>query len=502
VNNNGKHRIIDAAAPPHDLDAERYCNAAKLRDPSLVLANRLTATDFFDVDQGIIHDAIHRRFESGDPMVDVPSLWLELKNDPQLSHVDTKVELAELLAIPLSAESYPPIESRILELSRRRRLMKLGRDLADAAMTGEDMTGLLAAAEAELGSTAPAASGFGARWTRLDTVLRQSVGWFWPARIPLGKITLFFGDPGIGKSFVTLYLAAQASTGGRWPDGTGNAPRGTTIILNCEDANDDTNCPRLDAMGADTSKIISLDSIRTPGTAGKVIERPFALADVNHLADLIRKNPDTNLVIIDPVSGFLNGADGHKNSDIRGLLAPLAKLAEEFHVAVVLVNHMNKSGGKRAMYRAMDSLAFIAAARAAWVFLEDPEQPDSGRVLFLPAKSNLAKPKGGLAYTITESGAVRWETVRIDRKADDVLADAAGEGAVGRPANERAAAERWLAAYLADGEEHPAADVQKDATAAGFNQKTTYRASVKLGIVKQRSQFGGKMIWRTLRTPK
>jgi len=338
-------------------------------------------------------------------------------------------------------------------------------------------------------------AGIGPKTTRLSDVVRRPVRWLWPARVPSGKLTLFFGDPSLGKSFVTLDMAARVSTGAAWPDGSGRAPRGTTILLSAEDAADDTICPRLDAMRADTSKIISLDCIQSPGKRGTTLERSFTLADVRHLRQVIDEKPDTRLVVIDPISAYLADADSHKNSDIRGLLAPLAKLAEERDVAIILVNHMSKSGGARAMYRAMGSLAFVAAARAAWCFVPDPDL--EGRALFLPAKNNLAKSPGGLAYCITDGGVVGWASGRVDMTADEALADVAGD--VGRPADDRKAAETWLAGLLADGEEHPFADVAKAAASEGIGQKTLQRASVKLQVVKQRSGFGGAFIWRKLR---
>jgi hypothetical protein len=41
--------------------------------------------------------------------------------------------------------------------------------------------------------------------------------WLWPERIPLGKITVFSGDPGLGKSYVALDIAARVSNGSEWP---------------------------------------------------------------------------------------------------------------------------------------------------------------------------------------------------------------------------------------------------------------------------------------------
>jgi putative DNA primase/helicase len=504
MSDNGKH--IADAPPVTAPDAEAALMGCLLIDDAArtKILQTIRANDLFDLANRRIFGVVAELHAAGTP-VDAVVLYEELSKRKLLEEVGGKNYIAAILGVVPSTNNAEHYARLVKDAAGLRDLADLGDRLAGAARSPRAdaasvwklaMTGITGAMDK---ATAVTEAEYGAQCTRLSDVVRQQVDWLWPARIPAGKLTLFFGDPGVGKSFVTMYLAARVSVEGAWPDGSGRAPLGTTIILNCEDANDDTNCPRLDAMGADTTKIISLDSIRMPGENGDVIERSFTLADVNHLADVIRRNPDTKLVTIDPVSGYLDGTDGRKNSDIRGLLAPLAKLAEEFHVAVVIVNHMNKSGGGRAIYRAMDSLAFIAAARAAWVFLEDSaEDAQDGRVLFLPAKSNLSKNKGGLAYSITEAGAVLWELGRVDRKADDVLAEAAAAGNErGRPAVEGAKAELWLAELLVDGNEHAVKDVVEQAQAEDIaSERTIRRVAKKLGAISHRAVFGGGYVWR------
>ena len=56
----------------------------------------------------------------------------------------------------------------------------------------------------------------------------------------MGKLTVFSGDPGEGKSFVTDDIAARVSRGDVMPDGTPGPPRGSVIILACEDGIEDT----------------------------------------------------------------------------------------------------------------------------------------------------------------------------------------------------------------------------------------------------------------------
>ena len=79
----------------------------------------------------------------------------------------------------------------------------------------------------------------------------KRIDFLWPGRLARGKHTAIAGEPGDGKSQLSVYIAATISRGGDWPCGEGRAPIGNTIILNAEDGADDTVVPRLIAAGAD-----------------------------------------------------------------------------------------------------------------------------------------------------------------------------------------------------------------------------------------------------------
>src|SRR5690349_11871484 len=81
---------------------------------------------------------------------------------------------------------------------------------------------------------------------RVSEIERQKLQWLWPGRVPLGKLTLFAGDPGLGKSLATLDIAARVTRGIVWPDGAAAAgTAGSVIILSAEDDAADTIRPRL-----------------------------------------------------------------------------------------------------------------------------------------------------------------------------------------------------------------------------------------------------------------
>ena len=80
----------------------------------------------------------------------------------------------------------------------------------------------------------------------LADVESRPLEWLWPDRIPLGKLTIIAGDPGLGKSLATLDIASRVSQGEPWPDQTDAInPKGDAILLSAEDDLSDTIRPRL-----------------------------------------------------------------------------------------------------------------------------------------------------------------------------------------------------------------------------------------------------------------
>lgn len=326
---------------------------------------------------------------------------------------------------------------------------------------------------------------------RFSDIEPTDVQWLWPNRIALGKLTLICGDPGLGKSFTTLDMAARVSTGSPWPDGA-PCPKGEAILISAEDDPSDTIRPRLDRAGADVRNIVDLPGVIAVGRDGEAAEKGFTLENVPALREALERMADCKLVVIDPVSAYLNDKDSHKNSEIRGLLAPLAQLAAERGVAVVMVTHLSKSGGARAMYRAMGSMAFVAACRSAWLIAKDNDNPR--RRMFLPIKNNIGNDDSGLAYTIID-GAVSWEREAVTIKADDALAAEADQESRPGPDPEcRDEAKRFLQEALA-ASSLPASDVYAQAKDAGISKRTVDRAKKELGVKARKVGMSGSWVW-------
>lgn len=334
---------------------------------------------------------------------------------------------------------------------------------------------------------------------RLADVKPRPVEWLWPGRVARGKLTLIVGNPDVGKSLVTLDLAARISMGMCWPGIPRTAsPTGSVVLLSAEDDLDDTVRPRLDAAGADVARIVALRSVqRWDLESGGPIVQPFSLGrDLPALEQAIGRTGQVRLVVIDPVSAYLGKCDSHNNSEVRALLAPLAELANRHRVAVIGVTHLNKSARGSALYRVMGSLAFVAAARPVWLVGKDKEDP--ARRLMVSVKNNLAADLPGLAYTIGDNGdghpVLEWSSAPVFATADDLLGADNDEQAKGAAIRE---AVNWLVDALSDGPV-PATEIKARAKSDGIAPRTLDRAKEQLQVIAERVGFGpgSKWIWR------
>ncbi len=482
--------------------AERGENYAELAEQSVLggllldnqswdrIADLITAEDFYRREHRLIFNAASVLRERNIPAdVITVSEWLERSGE---------LEAAGGLAYIGSLANNTPGASNIVayaaivrEAAARLELTRTLEDSLKSVRGGGAIGELTSAVVDRLQNISEhLAPGHRSVLLRVADVEPENIRWLWRGRIALGKLSLLVGDPGLGKSFVTLDMAARLSTGSPWPDGA-MAPRGSVLILSAEDDPADTIRPRLDALDADPSRIHILQAVRDSSGSGAVVERMPRLNDLPVLAEAIERVGDVKLLIIDPIAAYLGSdVDSHKNSDIRALLAPLAAIAGRYGIAIVGVSHLNKSQGG-AIYRTMGSLAFTAAARAVWCVTKDPQ--DEHRRLVLPIKNNIGPDQGGLAYQIEDDrGQARivWERDPVHANVNDILASTP----VTEDRTERGEAAEWLRGLLADGS-LSAKDVERQAKQAGFSWATIRRAKDVLGIKPAKTRFDGGWEW-------
>jgi len=317
----------------------------------------------------------------------------------------------------------------------------------------------------------------------LSSIKPKRVRWLWHNRVPRGKVTVFGGDVGVGKSLISVDVVARASTGRGYPGDEDSHDPVDVLMFFCEDGAEDTVVPRLMAAGADLSRI-------------KRVTGEFALdEDLKSLEQTLRANPSIKLVVIDPASSYLGDVNLEKEREVRRVLMPLAQLAERLDVTIILILHFNKRSDVKAIHRLLGAIAFSGVARAVWLFAEDPDNEDQN--LMLHGKMNVAKKQEALQYGIGEQSVtiegdatdvpfVEWKgTSKVD--AERVIgAHAAREGA-----EKLTEAGNWLWDFLAT--EKPSKEVYKEAAQRGISKRTLERAKSRLRIESEKTEVG--WIW-------
>jgi AAA domain len=318
----------------------------------------------------------------------------------------------------------------------------------------------------------------------LSGVEPEEVEWLWPSWLARGKVALMDGDPGLGKSAATLDLAARISAGMVFPDGAECEPAGV-VLLSAEDGLRDTIRPRLDAAGADTTRILALATVPDENGHDRYLSIP---EDIPLIEKGIRR-VGAGLVVVDPLMAFFSSeTNSHRDQDVRRTLAPLAGLAERTGACVLVVRHLNKAPGNNPLYRGGGSIGIIGAARMAFVVGKDPQ--DENRRVLASTKNNLAKPPKSLMFTLeeAESGTVRVNWLgESEVSARQLLATPREE----EHTDARSEAVEFLNDTLADGPV-PASDIIADADDAGISEKTLRRAKKLLGVVAYREGEAGK----------
>jgi len=317
--------------------------------------------------------------------------------------------------------------------------------------------------------------------TLLADVMSEGVMWLWADYLPVGKLVVLQGDPGVGKSTFTLYCAARVSTGTPFHGATDAAEPGDVLVLSYEDNAADTIKPRAEAAAADMSRIHVLHGVGQG-------RDPVTLPD--HIAELRAKIIETGarLLIIDPLGACLGRTvDSYVDASVRRLLAPLAQLAEETGCTVLIVRHLVKAVGGRALHAGGGSVGITGAARLVLQIGAAPDNPDE-RVLAV-VKCNVAPHAPSLRYRIAtvalEEGvsAPRIDWIgTTDVTADDLI-DARNEQ--GRDRSVREEARAWLEHELADGA-RLVREVMGNGKAAGFAARTLQRAAHDLKVARRR----------------
>lgn len=307
----------------------------------------------------------------------------------------------------------------------------------------------------------------------LSDVEAAKVEWLWEPLIPFGMVTIVEGDPGIGKSFLMMHLAALVSTGGKLPNGQ-RVRKGHVLAISAEDDAAYTVRPRIDAMGGDPERIRYLAEYSAFDDKGLAALR----------TEVLEHEP--SLIIIDPLFAFVPSAsDMYKPNEIRALLAQLAEVASESEAAMIVVRHLRKSSATKAICQGIGSIDVIGAARSALLVGIHPEDIDLRVVAHL--EHNVAPRGDSWLYELDAKIEGQMPILQWRGKSNLTVEDLLGA----QPSNQSAmdAAMTFLREELEDGPK-PAKEVSDKAGAAGHAERTIQRAKDAIGIKSKKHKDG------------
>lgn len=231
----------------------------------------------------------------------------------------------------------------------------------------------------------------------------KELTWFWKNRIPEGMYSFIVGDPGSGKTFLSNYLAAVATTGGMWADGEFFGDAIDVLMFVAEDHLSKVFKRRLQDAGADLKRVQICQWIKTLNKS----EIPFVIQqNVDVLKRYLKENPHCKLVTLDPITGYMGDANQNSQLEVREALMPVKTIAEQLNVTVIGLSHLNKKVDMDMQHRSIGSVAFNAIPRAVWgVFAKEDEEgfSDTKRRFFFPIKDNLCINPDALEFSIVNN---------------------------------------------------------------------------------------------------
>lgn len=489
-----------AGQPPHDLDSERYVLGAMLQSESAirdVIELISTSADYYAARHQMIHEAIMALRARGAPTEQV-SVLNELRNQGTLQRVGGGPYLHTLMAAatnPASAGYYARI---VAERAERRHMIEIADRIRQGAEApGTDLDEFRGLIRSQFDGRAPvaAASTVSDRLvvTPASQISPRPVRWGWEDRLPAAHVGLIPGREGIGKSLFLIWLTAQI-TRGTLPGMFYGTPR-WVFYAATEDSWAQTIVPRLIAAGADLELVgrVEVEDIQTSMRIELTLPRHCEL-----LASEVKQR-EVAMIALDPLMSVVDRAvDTYNDREMRTVLEPLARLADDTGCMIVGLAHFNKSATDDPLNLVTGSRAFTAVVRAIVAIVRDPDS-DNGECVISQVKNNLGRlDLPNLTYQVisatveTDEGDAKVGRLHFTgestRSVRDILADA-GNGA---ERTERAECAEWLRQALAAGPCRTR-EIESDAeNVQGYSKRTLVRARKLLGVQAEQLATGSK----------
>ena len=311
---------------------------------------------------------------------------------------------------------------------------------------------------------------------RMSDVELTPVDWLWKPYLPFGKLSVLQGNPGEGKTYFAMHLAAACTNGKLLPNMERMEPF-NVIYQTAEDGLGDTVKPRLIEAGADLDRVLVIDDS----------EVQLTLSDERIEKAIVENN--ARLVIIDPIQAYL-GADVDMNraNEVRPIFMRLGQVAQRTGCAILLIGHLNKAAGMQSLQRGLGSIDIAAAVRSV-MFIGKLKHDPTMRIL-THEKSSLAPPGASLAFSLGDEGGFRW-VGEYDITADEMLS-----GIEPQRETKTQQAKDLICALLAGGKQVLSEDIDKAALERGIPGRTVRDAKRELGdALKSKIVEGRKKVF-------
>lgn len=307
---------------------------------------------------------------------------------------------------------------------------------------------------------------------RASDIEPREIEWLWYPFIPFGKVTLLQGDPGDGKSTFILTVAALLTRGEPLPFTSRAFAPMNVIYQTTEDDAEDTIVPRFILAGGDRERLLFI--------AEK--EAPLSFGDGRLKEAVVKTN--ARLLILDPLSSYIGDCQINAANEVRPRFNRLIGVAKETGCAIVIVNHLNKMYGTKAIYRTPGSIDIVGAVRSA-LLIGRSRGNETERVL-VQQKANLAPMGAAIVFSVGEDGITFLE--RTEKTADELLTGFHSPS--GRPAEKTELALALIKELLSDGEEHEASACEARLREAGVSSSTAKKAKAILGVRSSKRHWG------------
>ena len=311
---------------------------------------------------------------------------------------------------------------------------------------------------------------------RMSDVELTPVEWLWRPYLPFGKLSVLQGNPGEGKTYFAMHLAAACTNGKLLPNMERMEPF-NVIYQTAEDGLGDTVKPRLIEAGADLDRVLVIDDS----------DVQLTLSDERIERAIIENN--ARLVIIDPIQAYL-GADVDMNraNEVRPIFMRLGQVAQRTGCAILLIGHLNKAAGMQSLQRGLGSIDIAAAVRSV-MFIGKLKHDPTMRIL-THEKSSLAPPGASLAFSLGDESGFRW-VGEYDITADEMLS-----GIEPQRETKTQQAKDLICALLAGGKQVLSEDIDKAALERGIPGRTVRDAKRELGdALKSKIVEGRKKVF-------